>query len=194
MRWIGSFSNHPQALLDLLDLLDIFGCWIEHSRQGCCGDCKALLAPLHLPRSFVSGTEAVDKIAFSTGITGYFVQGVLLSNLVPFRFVLVFSVDHVRFPSCGIFLATPLSHYRPLDNMSDPLFDALLASDPYTATALPAPLQPSRVATPLSTHSNTPPPPFRSPSISNNQTKDIEAERRADEAEALFDPLQGEQH
>ena len=77
--------------------------------------------------------------------------------------------------------------------MSDPLFDALLASDPYTATALPAPLQPSRVATPLGTHSNTSATPFRS-STSNDPTKDIEAERRADEAEALFDPLQGNQH
>ena len=78
-------------------------------------------------------------------------------------------------------------------NMSDPLFDALLASDPYTATALPAPLQPSRAATPLGTHSITSTIPPRS-STSSNPTKDIEAERRADEAEALFDPLQGKQH
>ena len=77
--------------------------------------------------------------------------------------------------------------------MSDPLFDALLASDPYTATALPAPLQPSRATTPLDTHTNTSTTQLR-PSASNNPTKDIEAERRADEAEALFDPLQGEQH
>lgn len=77
--------------------------------------------------------------------------------------------------------------------MSDPLFDALLASDPYTATALPAPLQPSRATTPIGTHGDTSMTPFLPP-VSNNQTKNIEAERRVDEAEALFDPLQGEQH
>ena len=92
----------------------------------------------------------------------------------------------------GILLAAPLSRHSHL-NMSDPLFDALLASDPYTATTLPAPLQPSRAATPLGTHSITSTIPSRS-STSNNPTKDIEAERRADEAEALFDPLQGKQH
>ena len=77
--------------------------------------------------------------------------------------------------------------------MSDPLFDALLASDPYTATALPAPLQPSRATTPIGTHGGTSTIPFLPP-VSNSQTKNIEAERRVDEAEALFDPLQGEQH
>lgn len=77
--------------------------------------------------------------------------------------------------------------------MSDPLFDALLASDPYTATALPAPLQPSRATTPIGTHGNSSMAPFLPP-ISNNQTKNNEAERRVDEAEALFDPLQGEPH
>jgi len=113
----------------------------------------------------------------------------------PGSLVLVFSIDHVRFLSCSclrILLETPLSPHSPL-NMSDPLFDALLASDPYTATALPAPLQPSRATTPSGIHSNTSVTSFR-PSTSNNPTKDIEAERRADEAEALFDPLQGEQH
>ena len=77
--------------------------------------------------------------------------------------------------------------------MSDPLIDALLASDPHTATALPAPLQPSRATPPIGTHGNTSTTPFL-PSTANNQTKDNEAERRVDEAEALFDPLQGEKH
>ena len=91
-----------------------------------------------------------------------------------------------------VLLATPLSHRPPL-NMSDPLFDALLASDPYTTTALPAPLQPSRANSPFGNYSNTSTTPFRPPT-SNNQAKNSEAERIADEAEALFDPLQGEQH
>src|SRR5258706_9129625 len=139
-----------------------------------------MLQPLR-DRSFLARKPS-RGIAFRTRIAAS-VQVALLLNLVHFRLVLVFSVERSRPDLCPfLVLEYSYQHLSLVTHISICPIHYLTpcASDPCTATA-------------LSIHSSTSTIPFRL-STSNNPKKDIEAGRRADGAEALFDPLQGKQH